>query len=132
MKTDAQKSSSREYYGFVLYITTIVFLYIYFIWVIFGETLDVLGFQFPNRKWALVVPIWIVGLIPFTIMVFYGKTLIQTRDLDSIDLLTDNSAKIFMGDEKSIEKILNDSKIPALQDVPLSIVNQCWRHELTD
>lgn len=122
-------SSSREYYGFVLYISTFVCLFLYFIWALFGEHLKVFGFALPSRYWAVVVPIWIVGLIPFTILITIGYNLLHTRDLDSFDMLTDKYARVFSGSAKSIEKILDNNKIPPLEDVPISIVNSCWKRE---
>jgi phosphatidylinositol N-acetylglucosaminyltransferase subunit P len=127
---EPQKGSGREYYGFVLYISSIICAMIYVVWGIFGNQLEILGITFADRRWAVVLPIWIIGLIPFAILFFIGYTFLKTRDLDSFELITDRHAKIFTGDAHSIEKILDQEMIPALQDVPLSMVNRCWKHEL--
>ncbi|RKO87787.1 PIG-P, partial [Blyttiomyces helicus] len=118
-------SSRREYYGFILYLSTFVSYVTFLLWAFLPEQiLQDLGITYyPTRYWALAVPIWILGLIPFTILMFIGTNLFNTPPLSSPRTLTDRYASMMRA--RNLGKIINEESIPDLQDVPISMVNQC-------
>ncbi|KAI8901675.1 PIG-P [Globomyces pollinis-pini] len=119
----------REFYGFVLYLTTFLVSILYLCWSFLSDSvLHSIGITYyPSRTWAIVVPFFIVSLIPFTILVFTANNLMKTPSLNQIEVLTDQHAR--MMSLNSIAKILDPSSIPDLEDVPLNVVNKCWKHE---
>ena len=126
-KSEAQKTLEREYYGFVLYLSSFAGFIMYLIWGLVPDSiLRSYGITYyPSRHWAIIIPIWIAGLIPFTILVYTSLNLLKTPDFDSFDLLTDDYS-ITEISESQLCKILQDDSIPDLQDVPLNVVNRCW------
>ena len=127
-KSELQKTLEREHYGFVLYLSSFAIFILYLFWSLTPDNvLRSLGITYyPSRYWAIVLPIWVSGLIPFAILVHTSLNMINTPSFDDFDLLTDDYSNTELT-EKDIKKILEDDAIPDLQDVPLNIVNQCWR-----
>jgi phosphatidylinositol N-acetylglucosaminyltransferase subunit P len=109
--------NQREYYGFVLYLVSFLSLILYILWSFF----DLFPVA-PNQILAITVPIWIVGLIPFLIILYSGVNLIKTPPFDSINLYVDQ----YTNELQFSDRLLDQNRIPPLQDVPLDIVNQCW------
>jgi phosphatidylinositol glycan class P protein len=112
--------NQREYYGFVLYLTSFLGLILYVLWSYF----DLFSIA-PNPILAVTVPIWIVGLIPFTIIVFSSVNLMNTPSFDSLDLFVDR----YTNELTYSSRLVDESMVPILQDVPLDIVNDCWSHK---
>ncbi|KAI8926924.1 PIG-P-domain-containing protein [Entophlyctis helioformis] len=125
-------STTREYYGFVLYLSSIVAFIVYIIWAVFPDKgLRSIGITYyPSRQWALVIPIWILGLIPFTIAMFTAINLLNTPPFDSFLTLTDEHARLLNLTTTNIERILDRDLIPDLEDVPITLVNKCLSHDL--
>ncbi|KAJ3295043.1 hypothetical protein HK104_003048 [Borealophlyctis nickersoniae] len=121
---------AREYYGFVVYLASFVVFAIYLVWAILPDSaLKAVGITYyPTRHWALVIPIWILGLIPFTILMFIGTVLWRTSPLDSLYTITDEYASP-MQREDQIKFVAKDTSVPDLQDVPLAMVNRCMFEE---
>ncbi|KAL2911769.1 hypothetical protein HK105_208772 [Polyrhizophydium stewartii] len=82
----------------------------------------------PSRHWALVIPLWILGLIPFTLLMFTAINLLRTPPFDSFATVTDEHAHVMTS--ASIRRILAPELTPKLEDVPLSLVNRCFANPL--
>ncbi|KAH6573092.1 hypothetical protein BASA62_003126 [Batrachochytrium salamandrivorans] len=123
-------SATREYYGFVIYLSSILALLIYCAWAVLPDkALRGIGITYyPSRHWALVVPIWILGLIPFTLMMFTAINLLNTPTFESFKTLTDEHARMMSLTSDSLDRILQPQLIPKLEDVPITLVNRCFSH----
>ncbi|KAI8906999.1 PIG-P [Powellomyces hirtus] len=121
-------SEFREYYGFVVYLTSFVAFATYLVWALCSdEVINGLGvYYYPTRWWALVLPVYILGLIPFTILMFTGTNLYRTPPLTSFDTISEEKAKVlaFPLDAHKLKKLASEDSIPEIEDIPLSIVNQ--------
>eukprot|EP00842_Homolaphlyctis_polyrhiza_P003167 jgi/Hompol1/3851/HPOL_006784-RA len=125
-------SATREYYGFVLYMASFVAVVLYCVWAVFpDEALEHIGITYyPSRHWALVCPLWTLGLIPFTLLMFTGANLVKTPPLDELCTLADQHATVLaLHDTQAITRIVDRRRVPELQDVPVWLVNRCWLHD---
>ena len=100
-----------EYYGFVLYTST---------WFILGIYISSI-FYSPHHL-AIAIPIWIISLIPFSILMYNGTNLINTNDFDSLHMFIDEHQKQLIYSKR----LCDPDMVPVLQDVPIDVVNQCW------
>lgn len=127
----ANEAVRREYYGFVLYLASIVLLAMYLIWALVPDPLlAAVGITYyPPKYLALALPIWVAGLVPFTILVFTGLNLVRTPGLGSASALSDSHASVMKMTKENIDRILDLELIPELEDVPIEIVNQCLTFE---
>ncbi|KAK6098010.1 hypothetical protein MT418_002084 [Batrachochytrium dendrobatidis] len=82
-----------------------------------------------TRNWALTIPLWILGLIPFTLVVFTATNLLNTPPFQSFMTLTDKHARTMALTSDGLNRVLKPELIPALEDVPIALVNRCWSHE---
>ena len=99
-----------------------------------------------HRHWALVIPIWILGLIPFITLMFIGHNLFRTPAFDSLCTLTGIlvtnvslncvSKPRNKTDNKDTDEYANPmlpsdfhkftrESVPDLQDVPIAVINEC-------
>ena len=104
--------AKTEYYGFVLYTTTWFSLLIYISSVFYSPIYLYIS-----------IPIWIISFIPFSILLYNSVNLINTPCLDSLDVFIDEYQKQLVYSER----IYDPEMVPILQDVPIDIVNECWR-----
>ncbi|RKP03233.1 hypothetical protein CXG81DRAFT_17189 [Caulochytrium protostelioides] len=112
----------REYYGFVLYLATYLALGAYVLWMLPTSLLTdpgradplcdprladlrpplspcapplltrlLIGY-FPARAWGIVVPVWIVALIPLIMLLFVGMSLAGSPDPDAATSIVDARA----------------------------------------
>ncbi|KAJ3044392.1 hypothetical protein HDV00_002284 [Rhizophlyctis rosea] len=121
--TNRNAAIAREYYGFVIYLSTIVGLILYLLWALLPDAiLHSVGITYyPSRHWALVIPIWILGLIPFITLMFLGHNLFITPSLDSLYTITDEFANPMPASD--FHKLSKDS-VPDLQDIPIGVVSE--------
>ncbi|KAI9090558.1 PIG-P [Phlyctochytrium arcticum] len=121
-------SEIREYYGFVVYLASFVAFGAYLCWAILpDEVLHAVGiYYYPTRWWAIVFPIYILGLIPFTLLMFNGINLWRTPSLSSYYTLADEKTPIMElpPSEAKLRKLMSEDSIPEIEDVPISIVNE--------
>ncbi|EGF76482.1 hypothetical protein BATDEDRAFT_28426 [Batrachochytrium dendrobatidis JAM81] len=124
-------STTREYYGFVLYLSSFVSFALYILWSVLPDrALHSIGITYyPSRNWALTIPLWILGLIPFTLVVFTATNLLNTPPFQSFMTLTDKHARTMALTSDGLNRVLKPELIPALEDVPIALVNRCWSHE---
>ena len=126
------KEFKREYYGFVLYLISIsclgisLNLVIYLLWAFIPDQLLMqISTYYPPKYLAIVVPVWIVGLIPFTILMFTSYNLLNTPPWTSFDYITDEHARCMTLDRDNLEKMMDPVYVPELQDVPIMLANRC-------
>ncbi|KAI8852547.1 PIG-P, partial [Chytridium lagenaria] len=112
----------RQYYGFVLYLSTFISFVVYLVWAICpDDVLESFGITYyPKRYWALAIPIWVIGCIPFTLITFSAYNLLQTPPLSSLVTITDKNAHVMQKNPF----LASTSGFPPLEDVPISLVNQ--------
>ncbi|KAG9307795.1 hypothetical protein G9A89_023360 [Geosiphon pyriformis] len=113
------------YYGFVLYLVSIMAYVIYLIWAYLpDEALISLGITYyPSRYWALALPVWTFVLILFIYIAFISINFLNTAPLDSFNTITDDYANI--GQDLSRLSVIKDDFVPELHDIPIGIVNAC-------
>ena len=88
---------------------------IYILWAItFDSVLDQIGISYyPSKEWAIILPIWILLLIPLCVLVFIGWNLWNTPSEYALETITDSFAiPLTVVDP---QKLLHS--IPELQDV---------------
>lgn len=118
------ESSPKQGYGFALYLATICFFVFYLVWTYIPGGLEAIGIYYvPNRTWAIIVPLWITLLIPYTIITFVGHNLHKTPNFESNYTYTDEVANVMDIATVDLNKLTADDDIPELQDVPLHLVN---------
>ena len=129
-KSESQKTLEREYYGFVLYLSSFAAFIMYLIWgLVPDQILRSFGITYyPSRHWSIIIPVWVAGLIPFSILIYTSLNLIKTPNFEDFELLTDDYSVTEMNSSQ-LKKVLEDESIPDLQDVPLNVVNRCWSLE---
>jgi len=97
----------REFYGFGLYLASMIILVLYISYL-------------PNPL-LISLPIWTVSLIPFVLILNTSYALIINT---STSVCIDATKSLSI---QNIDKILDPESIPDLEDVPLSIVNECFK-----
>jgi phosphatidylinositol glycan class P protein len=128
---------SREYYGFVLYLVSWIFFFIYIIWTTFSEEmLTSLGiYYYPNQyfyilinsKWALIFPIWTCGFLIFILLFYIGHNLFSILPLDAVATFTDDDACILTDTTLITFHNSDQEYIPPLQDLPLHYVSTLFK-----
>ncbi|ORZ13081.1 PIG-P-domain-containing protein [Absidia repens] len=86
------KTPIYEYYGFVMYLASYVVFGLYAIWAYVPDhILHGMGITYyPNRYWALAIPVWIMTLVWFTFIYYMTINLKNTPPFDSYDCITGN------------------------------------------
>ncbi|KAF2078608.1 hypothetical protein CYY_000108 [Polysphondylium violaceum] len=115
------KGANTEVYGFVYWIATFLGYIIYLLWAFIPESaLAELGVHYyPNKYWAIAIPMYIIVCIIFGLSVYFCINLIITQPLESFNTFKDQ----FSQESDSHFSYLPES-IPPLEDIPISIVNQ--------
>ena len=86
---------NRAIYGFVLWLTSYLFLILYLVWAIIPEEwLHYLGWTYwPMKYWAIAVPAYIVtGLLLFAFVLYPSVNLLITPPLNDMKTITDEFA----------------------------------------
>ncbi|CAO3624548.1 unnamed protein product [Cunninghamella echinulata] len=124
------KTPIYEYYGFVMYLASFVVFGLYIIWAyVPDQVLHELGITYyPNRYWALAIPIWLMTLVWFIFFSFMIINLMNTPPFDSYDCITDEHANIMIMEKMSLADRPLDW-MPELYDLPISIVNEYLYHQ---
>ncbi|OAD01619.1 hypothetical protein MUCCIDRAFT_24305, partial [Mucor lusitanicus CBS 277.49] len=83
------KTPAYEYYGFVMYLASFVAFGIYLIWAyVPDEILHSLGITYyPNRYWALAIPIWLMTFVWFIFISFMTINLMNTAPFNYLDCI---------------------------------------------
>lgn len=93
---------ATEYFGFALYIGSTLGGLIYLIWAFLPqEWLFALNiYYFPSRWWALAFPSFLVILLVYIYVALASyNTEVLTRNFDSLETVTDLSAKVVSPEE---------------------------------
>ncbi|KAJ3007090.1 hypothetical protein HKX48_009319, partial [Thoreauomyces humboldtii] len=118
-------SQVREYYGFVVYLASFVIFGGYLVWSLSSDAfLHILGvYYYPTRWWAIALPVYVLGLIPFTILLFTGINFWRTPALSSYDTITDNEADVLMLPltKQKYRKLASEDCVPEIEDIPIAI-----------
>ncbi|KAG1122229.1 hypothetical protein G6F42_011676 [Rhizopus arrhizus] len=105
------KTPAYEYYGFVMYLAS---------FVAFGS----LGITYyPNRYWALAIPIWLMTFVWFIFISFMTINLMNTAPFNYLDCVTDEHANVMQLDNEVVSDRPSDW-IPELYDIPIGLVNK--------
>jgi len=96
---------------------------IYFVWIFTpDEYLIYLGITYyPDRYWALIIPIYFVIVWFFCIWIYFLRNLASTHPLDSKYTISDDHSLPFTH-KKAVEYL--HKGIPPITDIPLSLVNK--------
>jgi phosphatidylinositol glycan class P protein len=116
-----RKGAATEVYGFVGWIASFVCFVAYCFWSFLPESaLHQFGITYyPDRYWAIAVPVFIMVLGIFIVLVYIASNLMNTAPPQSLDLITDSVA-VF--DPKPT--VVPDDSIPAIADIPIEVVNE--------
>ncbi|KAL9546342.1 hypothetical protein PS6_007719 [Mucor atramentarius] len=119
------KTPAYEYYGFVMYLASFVAFGIYLIWAyVPDEILHSLGITYyPNRYWALAIPIWLMTFVWFIFISFMTINLMNTAPFNHLDCITDEHANVMQLDNEVVSDRPSDW-IPELYDIPIGLVNK--------
>ncbi|KAI8367499.1 PIG-P-domain-containing protein [Radiomyces spectabilis] len=117
------KTPIYEYYGFVMYLASFVVLGIYLIWAyVSDDILHGLGITYyPNRYWALAVPIWLMTVVWMIFFSFMAINLMNTAAFDSYACITDEHANVMQMQCPHAER--PEDWMPELHDIPISLVS---------
>ncbi|CAO3583126.1 unnamed protein product [Absidia cylindrospora] len=118
------KTPIYEYYGFVMYLASYVVFGLYAIWAYVPDhILHGMGITYyPNRYWALAIPVWVMTLVWFTFIYYMTINLKNTPPFDSYDCITDEHANMMELETMSFEDRPADW-MPELHDIPIGVVN---------
>lgn len=111
----------RAIYGFVLYLISIFFIFIFLFWAILpDDVLRSIGLSYwPDKHWAISAPLFLVTAV-LSIPFFYTSTVfINTSRLDSVSTITDGAA---LSPKDPIS--LPEGAIPPIADLDLSFISQ--------
>lgn len=101
----------RAIYGFVLWLSSYLFLFLYLVWAIIPEEwLHPLGLTYwPQKYWAVQIPAFITtGILIFAFVLYPSINLLITPKLNELRTVTDDFA------------ILNPGRgIAPITDIPL-------------
>ena len=117
---------SREYYGIVLYISTLVLLPAYAVYALVPDSILTLAVKwYPPKHMAVAVPLFVVFLVPFVVVVFAAKCLEMRTDPTSYRVVCDEATSWYPVDAR----VGQTDMIMRVQDVDPCVVNQCWVFE---
>ncbi|KAJ3396108.1 hypothetical protein HDU92_003977 [Lobulomyces angularis] len=124
IKKKKLKSTSPEFYGFIIYIVSYFTFAVYLLWAIIPDSvLNLIGITYyPQKQWAIIIPIYILGLIPFISFMIIGINLTKTFPLDSLNTITDEFQKY--PDENDLLLLKDPNYKPYIADLPLDLVNK--------
>lgn len=91
---------SRAIYGFVLWLVSYLFLFVYLVWAFLPEEwFHPLGLTYwPQKYWAIAVPAYITtGTLLFAFIIYPSMNLIITPRLNDPRLVTDEIASFSTG-----------------------------------
>ncbi|KAJ1997943.1 hypothetical protein GGI04_004050 [Coemansia thaxteri] len=122
------KTPTFEYYGFVVYLVSLVAFTVYLLWAYLpDEVLRAAGITYyPDRYWALAMPAWWVSAMAFLFVFNMATNMYNTPLINSIDNITDPQSllpsEMNCADRYFCAEV---GGIPPIGDLPISLVNKC-------
>ncbi|KAI9350483.1 PIG-P, partial [Zopfochytrium polystomum] len=88
----------KEIYGLVLHLSSAVVFVVYLGWALIpDDVLEAVGVTYyPNKYWSLAIPIFLLGLIPFTLLMYTAINLLRTPGLASFETVTDSFSPLLV------------------------------------
>jgi len=155
------ENRQAEVYGFVGWAASFVAYVIFLVWsVVPDEALHAIGITYyPQKYWAVAVPIWLVSCWIFATLLYFSTNWISTEPLDSYYTVTDKHAReydsINEGFLSSLVRVcahllgsgsflscflslshkdedLKGEGIPPLTDIPIDVLNRILYQTPTD
>ena len=115
-------------YGFVLWITSYLLLFLYLLWAwLPASVLHALSITYyPSKYWAVAIPAYICMLPLFLIAVYMAANLHSTHDVDSISTIEDGWTRYAESEQQA--RVLPASvtprfSIPDVYDMRLETVS---------
>mmetsp|Transcript_44723 Transcript_44723/g.96144 ORF Transcript_44723/g.96144 Transcript_44723/m.96144 type:complete len:124 (-) Transcript_44723:378-749(-) len=111
---------STEVYSFVAYVAGNLCTLLWLIWVLVPD--DVLiasGISyFPDKSWAIVIPMQIVGTLLFVVYTYICLNMLARCPLTSSNMMYDASTP------QTTRMYGDPGEIPEIQDVKLTVINK--------
>eukprot|EP00029_Vermamoeba_vermiformis_P014108 TRINITY_DN9195_c0_g1_i1.p1 TRINITY_DN9195_c0_g1~~TRINITY_DN9195_c0_g1_i1.p1 ORF type:complete len:175 (+),score=6.01 TRINITY_DN9195_c0_g1_i1:81-527(+) len=116
-----KRGAAIEVYGFVGWIASFVAYVVFIAWAFLPDSvLQPLGITYyPDRYWAIAIPVWIMVLGAFAVIFYFGINLTNTEPLNSIFTVVDEHSRS-VGHERNPPP----GSIPATVDIPITVVNE--------
>eukprot|EP01117_Protostelium_nocturnum_P005419 TRINITY_DN1964_c1_g1_i1.p1 TRINITY_DN1964_c1_g1~~TRINITY_DN1964_c1_g1_i1.p1 ORF type:complete len:129 (+),score=29.13 TRINITY_DN1964_c1_g1_i1:60-446(+) len=116
--------TKNEVYGFVGWIMTFVIYIAWFLWAFLPEsTLRSYGIEYyPNKWWAISIPLYIMLLYFFACLVYQGVNLFMNHSPDSFTTIYDEYSQEPQIRERSEKE--GEDNIPPISDLPIELVNR--------
>ncbi|KAJ2721887.1 hypothetical protein GGI07_003678 [Coemansia sp. Benny D115] len=126
------KTPTFEYYGFVIYLVSLVSFVLYLMWAYLPDSvLGAVGITYyPDRYWALALPAWWLTVVAFAYLFNMAANMYNTPLLNSMDNIVDPYSNLPKNMAKAAEFYSNEvGGIPPVSDIPISLVNKCLYEE---
>ncbi|KAJ2521356.1 hypothetical protein H4217_001453 [Coemansia sp. RSA 1939] len=124
------KTPTFEYYGFVVYMVSMVAFVVYLAWAYLPDSaLEAIGISYyPDRYWALALPAWWLTAVGFILLFNIAMNMYNTPPLSSLDNITDQHSNV--ADIADADGFLCDEVggIPPISDLPITLANRCLYH----
>ncbi|KAI8615566.1 PIG-P-domain-containing protein [Chytriomyces sp. MP71] len=117
--------AQREIQGFVTYLASAFALAVYLVLAIVPDSLlHAIGITYyPSKTWAVSIPLWIISLIPFTLIFYTATNLCNTPPLSHPSTVTDEHASVC---NANMGSYFHHSR---LMDVPITTINRFMLYE---
>lgn len=97
--------------GFFVYLASYIIISVYIVWALLPtHLLETLGFTYyPQKYWALLIPVWPCVLLLFLYTVVSLQTVIRCPDF--------NDSRVYKDQHTDTSEVIREGEIPALRDL---------------